>query len=126
MKVFRCPGCHHVTQKPRGQQTCSQRCAHRVQKLRDPQRYYAMKRKAGLARGRQARERSIAFWAAKCPSVSMATARTLVTAGYNAGYRAGQGHGFRQGQEAAKSFGRTEALLPTRRAGIITATGATA
>lgn len=107
VKVFRCPGCGEVKQKPRGQQACSLRCSHRVQKLRNPQRYYAMKRKAGVARGRRSRERSIAFWAAKAPGVSMATARMLVNAGYNAGYRKGQVTGFRQGQEAARSLGRT-------------------
>lgn len=105
MKVLRCPWCGVVKAVPREQKTCSQRCSHRVQKLRDPHRYVAMKRKAGQVRGRQVRERSIAFWAAKCPGVSASAARTLVTAGYNAGYRKGQVTGFRQGQGATRSRG---------------------
>jgi hypothetical protein len=107
MKVLTCPGCGRVKTVPRGQKACSQRCSHRLQKTADPNRYHALKQKAGFARGARARDLSVAHWSKKFPGLPVETVRAIFNAGFSAGDKTGHKRGFRQGQEAAISVRRT-------------------
>jgi hypothetical protein len=107
MKVLTCPVCRRVKTVPREQETCSMRCSHQLQRQRDPVGYAAKKRRAGLARGVRARDRSIAFWAQRFPEVPRTVAAVIFTAGYQAGDKNGQQRGYQQGLNAASGLRRS-------------------